>query len=56
MVSGEQNRLEQIRLPRSDARLFEGIDPRQGTCPVFAMTGVPIVVRRLFSGCLPAEG
>lgn len=39
--------MEQVRLARGDASLFEGIDPAQGTCPVPAMVGVPIVVRRL---------
>ena len=39
--------VQTVTLPRSDGRLFEGIDPEAGTCPVPAMLGVPIVVRRL---------
>jgi hypothetical protein len=47
MFRREEDRLEQISLPRSDVRLFEGIDSTQGTCPVLAMVGAPVVVRRL---------
>ena len=43
---------KQVVLPRTDTRLFEGIDPEKGTCPAVALAGIPLVVRRLH----PPEG
>ena len=39
--------MQAVALARSDRRLFEGIDPKAGTCPVLALAGAPVVVRRL---------
>lgn len=39
--------LQTVALPRNGKGLFDGVDPKKGTCPVLALAGVPCVLRRL---------